>query len=193
MAPEINSLSDNGLIEIVRRNRNDKQGKEAVSELISRYIRLILKRANTYSDNYSDVEDLTQDGMLAFYEAVDSFDLSRGTKFSSYADVCVSNRIKTAAAKLAAINSRLSDIDSEDDDIRVTEASPESICLEKENFRSINREITAILAPLEVKVFRFYLDGASYKEIAEKLDITEKSVDNAVFRIRKKLKKFLSV
>ena len=191
MALELNGLSDNGLIEIVRRNRNDKQGKEAVSELISRYFRLILKRANAYSDNYSDVEDLTQDGMLAFYEAVDSFDLSRGTKFSSYADVCVSNRIRTAAAKLAVINSRFSDIDSEEEDISVTE-SPESICLEKENFRSINREITAILAPLEVKVFRLYLDGAPYREIAEKLDITEKSVDNAVFRIRKKLKKFLS-
>ena len=193
MTLEFNGLSDNELIDIVRKYRNDKQGKEAVSELISRYIRLILKRANTYSDNYSDVEDLTQDGMLAFYEAVDSFDLSRGTKFSSYADVCVSNRIKTAAAKLAAINSTFSDIDSECEDISVTEASPESICLEEENFRSINREITAILAPLEVKVFRLYLDGTPYREIAEKLDITEKSVDNAVFRIRKKLKKFLSV
>ena len=192
MSLEFNSLSDNELIGIVQKNKSDRSGKDAVSVLISRYFRLILKRANTYSDNYSDVEDLTQDGMLAFYEAVDSFDLSRGTKFSSYADVCVSNRIRTAAAKLAVINSNCSDIDAEEADIPVSDVSPENICMEKENFKIINNEITAILAPLEVKVFRLYLDGVSYREIAEKLDIPEKSVDNAVFRIRRKLKKFLS-
>lgn len=192
MSSELNSLSDNELLEIVRRNKADKTGKEAVSELISRYFRMVLKRANAFSDNYSDVEDLTQDGMLAFYEAVDSFDLSRGAKFSSYADVCVSNRIKNAAAKLAAVNRAFSDSASENEDIAVSDISPESIWVEKESFRNINSQITAVLAPLEVRVFGLYLDGLSYRDIAQKLDITEKAVDNAVFRIRKKIKKLLS-
>ena len=192
MSFELNSLSDNELLEIIQKNKSDKYGKEAFSELISRYFKLVLKRASMYSDNYSDAEDLTQDGMLAFYEAVESFELSRGVKFSAFADVCVSNRIKNSAAKLAVINSRLTDVDSEEQDTSVMEASPESICIEREKFKSIQKEIMTVLAPLEVEVFELYLDGVSYKEIAEKLDITEKSVDNAVFRIRRKLKKILS-
>ena len=54
--------------------------------------------------------------------------------------------------------------------------------------RSLNSEISSALSPKEIRVFGLYLDGLSYKEIAEKLDVTEKSVDNAMFRIRKKLK-----
>ena len=190
MSFEVNSLTDNELLEIIRENRNGREGKEAFSELMSRYFRMVLKRANHFSDNCSDVEDLTQDGMLAFYEAVDSFDMSRETKFSAY--VCVSNRIRNSAEKIARINSRLSEMDSEGADIPVSDISPENICMEKESFGQIRREINSMLAPLEVKVFSLYLDGIPYREIAQKLGIPEKSVDNAVFRIRKKIKNVLS-
>ncbi len=191
MSRELCNLSDNQLILIVRDEKNNKSGKGAVSELISRYLKLILKRANTYSDNCSDVEDLTQEGMLAFYKAVDSFDTENGAKFSSYADICVTNRIKTVAANFARINEAIADEDPDERNIAVSEESPEHICVEKENSIIINNEILSVLAPLEVKVFELYLDGMPYKNIAKNLDISEKSVDNAVFRIRKKLKDLL--
>lgn len=191
ISAELNNMTDSELISVVRCNKSGKSGRDAVSVLISRYLKLVLKRANFFSDNYYDVEDLTQEGILALYKAIESFDPSKGAKFSSFADACVSNRIKTVAAAFAKNKEHRCDISSDDGDIAVSDASPEKICLERENSRSINREIVSLLAPTEIKVFELYLDGMSYKEIASKLEISEKSVDNAVFRIRKKLKAFL--
>lgn len=192
MPLELNSMSDNELLSVVRQNKNGKNGRDAVSVLISRYLKLVLKRAHAFSDDYSDVEDLTQEGMLALYKAIDSFDPLNGAKFSSFADSCVSNRIKTVAAGFAKHKeSRCVSPDEGEDDIAASDASPENICLERENSRSIKKEIASLLAPQEIKVFELYLDGLSYKEISSKLDISEKSVDNAVFRIRKKLKTLL--
>ena len=86
-------ISDNELLDAIHCRENSKKSRDAASELISRYLRLVLKRARTYADNYSDVEDLTQDGLLALYKAIDCFNTEKGSKFSSFADVCVSNRI----------------------------------------------------------------------------------------------------
>jgi RNA polymerase sporulation-specific sigma factor len=175
---------------MVRCNKNGRSGRDAVSVLISRYLKLVLKRAHSFSDDYSDVEDLTQEGLLALYKAIDSFDPENGAKFSSFADVCVSNRIKTVAAGYAKHKENITD--DEDAEYALPEVSPESIWLEQERSSSINEEIRSVLAPTEIKVFELYLDGLPYKEIAQKLGMSEKSVDNAVFRIRKKLKALLS-
>ena len=43
------------------------------------------------------------------------------------------------------------------------------------------------LSKFEFDVFNFYLKNYSYKEIASVLDKTEKSINNAIQRIRKKL------
>ena len=180
------STSDNELLAAVR-NKNGAESKDAVSLLISRYLKLVLKRAHSFSDDYSDVEDLTQEGLLALYKAIESYDPERSPSFAAYADSCVSNRIKTVAAGFAKINSRVAHV--EDDSNTVSEEiSPENIWVEKENASSINKAVLSVLSAKEAKVFGLYVSGMSYKEIAAQLDISEKSVDNAVFRIRKKLR-----
>ena len=80
---------------------------------------------------------------------------------------------------------------TDENDIADADSSPENICLEKESGIRIKKMIGSVLSPLEAKVFGLYLDGRSYREIAEMLGIPEKSADNAVFRIRKKLKMLL--
>lgn len=190
MSDNMKSFSDYDLIAVIHREngKQSREGKEAVSEIISRYMKLVLKRASNLSDNSSDLEDLTQEGLLALFNAINSFDYENGAKFSSFADVCVSNRIKNAAATIKKHKEKELAVIEAENDVAGEESSPESICLEKESDIRIKREIKDILAPLEVKVFELYMEGRSYHEIAESLKIPEKSVDNAVFRIRKKLK-----
>ncbi|MGN1135758.1 MAG: sigma-70 family RNA polymerase sigma factor [Oscillospiraceae bacterium] len=187
------SLSDNELIAAIHRDsgRQGKDSKDAVSIIISRYMKLVLKRAHTYSDNCSDLEDLTQEGLLALCNAIESFSCENGAKFSSFADTCVTNRIRTAAAAIAKHKENDISVIADENDIADADSSPENICLEKENDSSIRRKVESVLAPMEVKVFELYFDGRSYREIADILGISEKSVDNAVFRIRKKLKMLL--
>lgn len=193
MIHKTEDLSDKELIEVIHNDggRQGKDSKDAVSVIISRYMKLVLKRAHTYSDNCSDLEDLTQEGLLALCNAIESFDCENGAKFSSFADACVTNRIKTAAQTIAKHKQNDMTVIADENDIADADSSPENICLEKESDIRIKKKIGSVLSPLEAKVFELYLDGRSYREIAEMLGIPEKSADNAVFRIRKKLKMLL--
>lgn len=193
MIPKTEDLSDKELIEVIHNDggRQSRESKDAVSVIISRYMKLVLKRAHTFSDNCSDLEDLTQEGLLALCNAIDSFDCENGAKFSSFADACVTNRIKTAAQTIAKHNRSDMTVIADENDIADADSSPENIWLERESGIRIKKKIESVLAPLEKKVFELYLDGRSYREIAEMLGISEKSADNAVFRIRKKLKMLL--
>lgn len=186
-------LSDKELIEIIQRDktRRGRSSESAVSTVISRYIKLVLKRAHSYSDNSSDFDDLTQEGMLALCGAIESFDCENGAKFSSFADACITNRIKTAAQTIAKHKRNDMTVIADENDIADADSSPENICLEKESGINIKKKIESVLSPLEARVFELYSDGRSYREIAEILGISEKSADNAVFRIRKKLKMLL--
>lgn len=187
---ELDLLDDNGLIECSRRNASSSLGKRAVSTLMLRYIPLVRKRANGYARDYAEPEDLAQEGFLSFLNAVDSFDPNRGAKFSTFADVCVTNGIKNAALRLK--KNAGESLGSELEEKGGTISSPENIWFEKEKMLGVYGEIEALLTKREWDIFRLYLVGLSYREIAERLDIPLKSVNNAVFRVRKKLRTLLS-
>ncbi len=182
----LDDLEDNELVEISRSRSNTAIGKRAVSTLISRYLRLVRKRAYGFARDYAEPEDLAQEGFLSFLNAVNSFDPSRGAKFSAFADVCVTNGIKTAAMKLKKNAGENLAENAED------ASSPENIWFEKEKMLGIYDEIESLLSKCEWDIFRMYLVGLSYREISERLDIPVKSVDNAVFRVRKKLRVLFS-
>lgn len=186
---ELNAFEDTKLVEIFRREKDTDRGRNAVSVLISRYLKLVRKRASAFSEGGAESEDLAQEGLLAFVRAVETFEPERGAKFSSFADVCVTNGIKNAAVKLSKnAGESLSEKLEETAEDRVT---PENIWFEKEAVSDLYKEIAALLSKKEWDIFQLYLGGASYGEIADKLGITPKSVDNAVFRVRKKLKSLL--
>lgn len=184
---ELDAMEDNELIAIFRGEKDTRRGRNAVSALISRYLKLIKKEASLFSCGSAETEDLAQEGLLALMRAAEFFDESKGAKFSSFAYICITNGIKNAAAKLNSGGSTSDDLDSAEDT-----STPENIWFEKQAVSDLYSEIAALLSKMEWKIFRLYLDGASYNEIAVRLGITEKSVDNAVFRMRKKLKKLLA-
>ena len=183
-------LDDNEWVRISCDERETKRGRTAVSVLISRYLQLVRKRAYTFSSEYAEPEDLAQEGFLAFLNAVNSFDAERGAKFSSFADVCVTNGIKSAVMKLG--RNAGAGFAENIEETAENGSTPENIWVEKEKVFGIYGEIESLLSKREWSIFRLYLGGLSYKEISEKLDIPLKSVDNAVFRVRKKLKMQLS-
>jgi RNA polymerase sporulation-specific sigma factor len=161
---------------------------KAVSVLISRYIRLIWKKASAYSHGYHDIEDLTQEGLLALLKAAETFNASYGVKFSSYCEVCISNRIKNAACKNSLVTDKYFKSDAEEEDT----VTPEKICIEKEFISELYHRISSFLSKTEMNVFSLYLDGLSYSEISQKLGVSLKSVDNAVFRVKRKLRAALN-
>jgi len=186
---ELSSLDDSTLTELYLKSGNTVKARQAVSVLISRYLSLVRKRACFFAVGRAEADDLAQEGLLSLFNAVKTFDASRGSKFSSYADVCVTNGIKSAAAKL---NRAAGEETAECPEEAASDGStPENIWVEKEKMYELYKEISALLSKKEWSVFRLYLEGLSYSEISRETDMPLKSVDNAVFRVKKKLKTLL--
>jgi len=160
------------------------------SVLVSRYINFVWKKACSFSNNYADIQDLSQEGLLALLKAARTYNPQFGVPFQAYAETCVSNRLKSEAVKLKKRQAGASELS--DDSDGGTDISPESILLEKEFTENIYSEFSSLLSRREWAVFRHYLDGLSYSQIAKRLNLPEKSVDNAVYRARKKIRQLIS-
>ncbi len=165
----------------------------AFSELVEIYTPLLkgaLATNRTHEMSDEDAEDLWQEAMVAFYRAILNFDRAReNIEFGLYAKICVTNSIisyKRAAAKRASHlplpeGEDFLSSDGEQND-------PAKLYEEKENERILERQIEKTLSSYENEVWCRYVNGSSSREIAKALDSSEKSIDNAIFRIRRKLK-----
>jgi len=159
-------------------------------ELISRYIELVKIKARKIGRmnrvGAVDTDDLVSEGFLGLLSAIRTFNGEKGT-FASYANICVGNKIKTAAFSFGGgrtVADGEFDV-SQTPDKRLTE----EFVLEKESESEIASRLSKTLTELELRVFSLYLNSYSYRAIAARLAISEKSVDNALSRARGKLRK----
>lgn len=160
---------------------------ELLRVIIDRYYSVIMLYVRRYCPHESR-EDAVQEATLALYSAVKSFDSSKAS-FSTFASLCIKRAVisvlKSDRRKARIPDELLSSID----EVELTDGNtPEKIFLEKESYKSLADTIRLELSDLEYRVLELYLAGKSYTDIAQGLKISEKSVDNSLSRIRKKLK-----
>ncbi len=179
----------------------------AVEYIITKYKNLVKARARTYFLIGADKEDIIQEGMIGLYKAIRDFKPDRLSSFRAFAELCVTRQIITAIKtatrqKHIPLNSYISlnkpiyDDESEQtllDTISENRVfDPEEIMIAKEHFSSIEEKMSEVLSKLEWNVLSLYLNGKTYSEIAKKLGKSEKSIDNALQRIKRKVEKFIS-
>lgn len=166
-----------------------KSDKSASAVLISRYSKLIYVKSELFSRSGIDSDDLYQEGLLSFLKAIEAFSPDKGAKFSTFAEICIVNRMKSVLRKNIKTLSVSGSIEDEDQaDLPSVEETPESIYLYKEFFSQLWENICAELSPAELRTLTLCVGGLSYKEAAEKLNTTEKAVDNAMQRARRKIR-----
>ena len=171
--------------------QGDRNAEEA---LIVRYTRLIRACARPLFLAGGDSEDLVQEGLMGLMDAIREFDGSQGAAFSTFARVCVQNRLRSAVRSAArekhmALNDAVSWEEREVSEMgrgRDPE-NPEDVVIAQENWREEVARLGRELSPFEREVLGQYLDGFSYQEIALATGKPPKAVDNAVQRIRRKL------
>ena len=110
-----------------------------------------------------------------------------------YAEKVISGEILAGKKVILAAKRFINDLERQEDDdfeyaLPSEELSPEERVVLYERTRELQERIKSNLSDFELQVLRQYLRGASYREIANSLDKSEKSVDNAIMRIRNKLK-----
>ncbi len=175
--------------ELVKRaNEGDDK---AMSELIVKISpAAVAKGKKLSSGNFrASPEDLAQEGMIGFLYAVRNFDPSRGVPFEAFADRCIENRIKaflraSSGSGNEALSSALNIID--DDQTGEELRDPVNGIGRREEEIDVKAFVEDNMSELEQKVISLRLDGMTYSEIADELGCTEKAVDNAIQRIRKK-------
>ena len=181
-----------------------KNGEDlAENELFDRYKDLVVKISRGYFIVGGDIEDLVQEGMIGLYKAIKGYNGHKETSFKTFALLCIKHQIQTAIKRAntnknkplssaVSLQSFTSGNSNETLDFLpmelVIDTTPAEKIIDKENYQNLKKEIKKILSPLEYDVLKFYLQGFSYKEIAKNLNITEKSIDNSLSRIKTKLR-----
>ena len=134
-------------------------------------------------------EDIYQESVVAFLRALHSYDEKKEAGFRTFASVCIRNHITSILRTVQKPkNSAMVDYVPIDDVDLASKSEPEADWIEKETFSNMKKRIFEVLSDFELEVLRLYLAGFSYKDIGEKTGKTEKSVGNALSRIRKKLR-----
>ena len=175
---------------------------DAVAEeaLISEYSRLVRACARPYFLAGGDSEDLIQEGLLGLLSAIRSFDPAKNVLFTTYAEFCIRRRLYSAirsasSFKHTPLNNYVS-LESPLFDESNTHSAyflrdPEDFVIASERVNEISDCLYGALSRFESAVLELYLEGMSYDDMAARLNKSNKSVDNAVQRIRKKLAQVL--
>lgn len=175
----------------------------AIAELLNRYKPKVLATARRYYLQGGERDDLVQEGMIGLYEAIRKYE--PGRPFAAFAEACIENRIVDAVRAAARfkhepLNSSLSidgPIGASDGDsgtketllqrLPADQAQPDTVLIQKEAMLDFASFLSEHLSERERAVMEKFLEGKSYREIAEELDVTVKSVDSALQRSRRKI------
>lgn len=186
MSRDIESLNDEVLCCLAQ-----KGDDEAMAELIKRIMPLAAAKAQLYSHPDLNRDDFIQEGMLGFLTAVNTYKNDRNASFKTYAGVCINNCIKSllrkSISKKTIPHDIVSSIWENEEEIKDYSTDPQEIMTKSEEINALKGLLDRRLSALEKSVLDCRLEGMSYEQISQRLSISEKSVDNAMFRIRKKL------
>lgn len=189
-----NSLSDETLAQMAADGDSD-----AVEVLLSRYIVMLRRAVKGYNLPSVDSDDLFQEEAIALLEAVRTYNRVHGVPFRSYVAVCMKRKVASVARHAlrkknspeggyvsldSCIDSGFLPTDADNPQL----CNPEELHILNEERLTVRRLIQFLLSDLEKEVLRLYLACVSYEDIALKLGISVKSVDNALQRIRRKLR-----
>lgn len=191
--------SDEFLVEMAR--AGDERAEDF---LLKKYKDFVRSKARAYFLVGGDSDDLIQEGMIGLYNAISHYDESKASSFMTYAAICINNKLLSAVSadnrkKNEPLNgyvslysvitddageeASLSDVLPDTDNV-----NPENIILNEEQEKLARKRLLGKLSKLEKEILSYYLEGMSYSEIAGIIGRPEKSVDNAIQRIRSKMK-----
>lgn len=169
---------------------------DAFAELTARYLSFIRAKAHPFCSSILEADDLCQEGLLGLFAAAKRFSPVQAAGFKTYAGICIQNRM-VAAYRACARKKNVPAAQTvplcEQEDVCATQQGgyaaedPETLVIDRENAELIYRQLRQHLSQLEQQALFGYLSGRSYHEIAARLSVSAKSVDNAIARARRKL------
>ena len=194
--------------ELILRYRDGEEG--IIDHIMEKYKNLVRKKAGSMFILGGDRDDLIQEGMIGLFKAVRDYDMGRDVSLYPFADLCISRQMYTAVQAstrqkhfpLNTYISLYSHAGKDTGEVQEGESllnafqggrgqNPEEMFLEQERIEWLETALAEELSPLEKQVLDLHITGMTYTEIAKVLGRDEKSTDNALQRIKHKLRKIL--
>ncbi len=196
---KLNILADEAVV------RMAQEGSATAYEyLIQKYREVAKIKARTYYIAGGDNEDAVQEGMIGIFKAVRDYEPGAGASFSSFLELCVDRQIKTAMSGAnrrkhkiltESVSLVLQEGESENGNPDIAhmmtagrEDEPENAALIKEAVELMRKAGEERLSRFERRVWNEMLKGETYREIADVLQKSPKTIDNAIQRIKKKIR-----
>ena len=193
------NISDEELISRLRDGEED-----IIDYIIEKYKGLVKQKAKSMYLLGADHDDLLQEGMIGLYKAVRDYDFGRDASFFTFAELCITRQLYTAVQasqrkKHSFLNGYVSLYEKQgEQDENQTELlqvlssdtkDPEELTIDRETLEQFELAIEQEMSTFEKQVMELLLIGMSYTEIARVLGKTDKAIDNAIQRIKTKVRK----
>lgn len=188
------AFSDEELIEKLR------QGEDDITDyILEKYKPLVRKKTNAMYLIGGETEDLIQEGMIGLFKAIRDYKPDKDASFYHFAELCINRQLYSALEasnrkKHQPLNSYISLSEQEHPDAVAAEllvdkeSGPEQTVIEQEVWEEYKKRLAQNLSRMENQVLQYYLDGNHYIQIAEMMGKSPKSIDNALQRIRQKIR-----
>lgn len=188
-------LSDEQLIKQLR------QGDSNVMDyILNKYKPLVLRRANVMYLIGGDTDDLIQEGMIGLFKAIRDYSDDKKTSFFYFAELCINRQLYSAVEasrrkKHMPLNTYVSFYSRDEEEGKSLAETlpdfadnPEQLIIARESIQQFWEKVRAQLSPMERKVLDCYLSGLNYRQIAERMGKSPKAIDNALSRIKAKIR-----
>ena len=188
------AFSDEELIEKLR------QGEDDITDyILEKYKPLVRKKTNAMYLIGGETDDLIQEGMIGLFKAIRDYKPDKDASFYHFAELCINRQLYSALEasnrkKHQPLNSYISLSEQEHPDAVAAEllvdkeSGPEQTVIEQEVWEEYKKRLAQKLSRMENQVLQYYLDGNHYIQIAEMMGKSPKSIDNALQRIRQKIR-----
>ncbi|HPY98814.1 MAG: RNA polymerase sigma-H factor [Firmicutes bacterium ADurb.Bin099] len=178
-----------------------KAGDEVSMEyLLKEYLSLVRKKATGLFLMGADKDDLLQEGMIGLFKAILNYDETKEASFDTFAALCINRQMFSAIKganrkKHKLINEYISIYTEDKEDIPLAipdeKYNPEVIVTETEALHNLEDMIRNKLSSMENKVLDMLIEGHSVAYMSKKIGKNAKSVDNAIQRIKSKVRNIL--
>ena len=183
-----------------------RDGEEQITDYImDKYKNLVRSKAGSMYILGGDRDDLIQEGMIGLFKAIRDYDSGRDASFFTFAELCISRQMYSAVQaagrkKHIPLNTYISLYQTGEhgeeekkilDILADNGLNPEDLVIDRENVESLEKQIDKELSNFEKQVFELYMTGMSYSQIAKVLGRDDKSTDNALQRLKAKIKRMI--
>ena len=200
---DYNEIDEMDLITLL--DENDENVRNIIYDKYAYLVDILIKKYQRairyYKINYDEIKC---EALYAFSDGIHSFTSDKYASLKTFLYVCIERRLlkyirHAMSGKQQVINESLSiDFLISDDNITPkgllsddNKTNPLHNLMEKENSNKIYLLDKKNLLEFEYTVFNYMLNSFSYNEIARMMDKSPKQIDNAIKRIKLKMKELI--